>query len=69
MDSAIGLSTMIAIGRDNFRAMLDGFHQMDEHFRTTSFDRNLPCSWDCCLFGTTTSSAQKPSRFFPTSNI
>jgi glucose-6-phosphate isomerase len=42
MDSAIGLSTMIAIGRDNFRAMLDGFHQMDEHFRTTSFDRNLP---------------------------
>ena len=42
MDSAIGLSTMVAIGPDNFRAMLDGFHQMDEHFRTTSFDRNLP---------------------------
>jgi len=42
MDSAIGLSTMIAIGSDNFRAMLDGFHQMDEHFRTTSFERNLP---------------------------
>jgi len=42
MDSAIGLSTMIAIGRDNFRAMLDGFHQMDDHFRTTPFDRNLP---------------------------
>jgi glucose-6-phosphate isomerase len=42
MDSAIGLSTMIAIGVDNFRAMLDGFHQMDEHFRTTPFDRNLP---------------------------
>jgi len=42
MDSAIGLSTMIAIGPDNFRAMLDGFHQMDEHFRTTPFDRNLP---------------------------
>ena len=42
MDSAIGLSTMIAIGPDNFRAMLDGFHQMDEHFRTTSFERNLP---------------------------
>src|SRR5437899_1625716 len=41
-DSAIGLSLMIAIGPDNFRAMLDGFHQMDEHFRTTPFDRNLP---------------------------
>jgi glucose-6-phosphate isomerase len=42
MDSAIGLSTMLAIGPDNFRAMLDGFHQMDEHFRTTSFEQNLP---------------------------
>ncbi len=42
MDSAIGLSTMIAIGPDNFHAMLDGFHQMDEHFRTTPFQRNLP---------------------------
>jgi len=42
MDSAIGLSTMIAIGPDNFRAMLEGFHQMDEHFRTTPFERNLP---------------------------
>jgi glucose-6-phosphate isomerase len=42
MDSAIGLSTMIAIGPENFRAMLDGFHQMDEHFRTTPFERNLP---------------------------
>ena len=42
MDSAIGLATMIAIGRDNFRQMLDGFHQMDEHFRTAPFDRNLP---------------------------
>ena len=42
MDSAIGLSTMIAIGPDNFHAMLDGFHQMDEHFRTTPFERNLP---------------------------
>src|SRR5499425_2446485 len=42
MDSAIGLSTMIAIGPDNFRAMLDGFHQMDEHFRTAPFDKNLP---------------------------
>ncbi|MCG2770707.1 MAG: glucose-6-phosphate isomerase [Desulfobacterales bacterium] len=42
MDSAIGLSTMLAIGPDNFRAMLDGFHQMDEHFRTTPFAANLP---------------------------
>jgi len=42
MDSAIGLSTMIAVGPDNFRAMLDGFHQVDEHFRNTPFERNLP---------------------------
>ena len=42
MDSAIGLSTMIAVGPDHFRAMLGGFHEMDEHFRTTPFDRNLP---------------------------
>jgi glucose-6-phosphate isomerase len=42
MDSAIGLSTMIAIGPDNFSVMLDGFHRMDEHFRTTPFERNLP---------------------------
>jgi glucose-6-phosphate isomerase len=42
MDSAIGLSTMIAIGPQNFRAMLDGFHQMDEHFRTAPFENNLP---------------------------
>ena len=42
MDSAIGLSTMVAVGPDNFRAMLDGFHQMDEHFRTAPFESNLP---------------------------
>jgi len=42
MDSAIGLSTMLAIGPDNFQALLDGFHQMDEHFRTAPFERNLP---------------------------
>jgi glucose-6-phosphate isomerase len=42
MDSAIGLSTMLAIGPDNFRALLDGFRQMDEHFRTAPFERNLP---------------------------
>jgi glucose-6-phosphate isomerase len=42
MDSAIGLSTMLAIGPDHFRALLAGFHQMDEHFRTAPFARNLP---------------------------
>jgi glucose-6-phosphate isomerase len=42
MDSAIGLSTMLAIGPENFRAMLGGFHEMDEHFRTAPFARNLP---------------------------
>jgi glucose-6-phosphate isomerase len=42
MDSAIGLSTMIAIGQENFRDLLGGFHQMDEHFRTAPFERNLP---------------------------
>ena len=42
MDSAIGLSTMIAIGPENYRAMLAGFHEMDEHFRTTPFEKNLP---------------------------
>jgi glucose-6-phosphate isomerase len=42
MDSAIGLSTMIAVGPENFRSMLAGFHAMDEHFRTAPFDRNLP---------------------------
>jgi glucose-6-phosphate isomerase len=51
MDSAIGLSTMIAIGPDNFRSMLTGLHAMDEHFRTAPFDKNLPvimgllCVW------------------------
>jgi glucose-6-phosphate isomerase len=42
MNSAIGLSTMIAIGPENFRAMLDGFREIDEHFRTAPFERNLP---------------------------
>ena len=42
MDSAIGLATMVAIGPAHFRAMLDGFHAMDEHFRTAPFERNLP---------------------------
>ncbi|HXY02532.1 MAG TPA: glucose-6-phosphate isomerase [Terriglobales bacterium] len=42
MDSAIGLSTMVAVGPENFRAMLNGFHKMDEHFRTAPFEANLP---------------------------
>jgi glucose-6-phosphate isomerase len=42
MDSAIGLSTMIAVGPENFRAMLAGFHSIDEHFRHTPFEKNLP---------------------------
>jgi glucose-6-phosphate isomerase len=42
MDSAIGLSTMLAVGPEHFRAMLDGFHQMDEHFRTAPLEQNLP---------------------------
>jgi glucose-6-phosphate isomerase len=42
MDSAIGLSTMMAIGPENFRAMLNGFHEMDEHFHTAPFQQNLP---------------------------
>jgi glucose-6-phosphate isomerase len=42
MDSAIGLSTMVAVGPENFRRMLSGFHEMDEHFRTAPFERNLP---------------------------
>ena len=68
MDSAIGLSTMIAIGPDKFRAMLDGFHQMDEHFRTAPFERNLPvlmgllAVWYNNFFGAQTVAV------FPTSN-
>src|SRR5258706_933664 len=60
MDSAIGLSTMLAIGADNFRAMLDGFHQMDEHFRPAPFARNLPvlmgllAIWNNNFFGAET---------------
>ncbi|HEU5181458.1 MAG TPA: glucose-6-phosphate isomerase [Candidatus Polarisedimenticolia bacterium] len=42
MDSAIGLSTMVAVGEEHFRAMLAGFHEIDEHFRTAPFERNLP---------------------------
>src|SRR5882672_2818674 len=60
MDSAIGLSTMLAIGPENFRAMLRGFHEMDEHFRTAPFERNLPVLmgllsvWNNNFFGAAT---------------
>jgi glucose-6-phosphate isomerase len=60
MDSAIGLATMLAIGPDNFHDLLDGFHQMDEHFRTTPFERNLPVLlgllgvWNTDFFGAQT---------------
>ena len=60
MESAIGLSTMIAIGPDNFRSLLAGSHAMDEHFRSTPFDRNLPVVlgllgiWYADFFGTET---------------
>ncbi|MGA2139879.1 MAG: glucose-6-phosphate isomerase [Verrucomicrobiia bacterium] len=60
MDSAIGLSTMLAIGQDNFHAMLAGFHAMDEHFRTAPFEKNLPALmgllgiWYNNFFGTQT---------------
>jgi glucose-6-phosphate isomerase len=60
MDSSIGLSIMLAIGAENFQALLEGFHEMDEHFRTAPFDRNLPVImglltvWYCNFFGSET---------------
>jgi glucose-6-phosphate isomerase len=60
MDSAIGLSTMLAIGPKNFRALLAGFHEMDEHFRTAPFEKNLPALlglltvWNTEFFGAET---------------
>ena len=60
MDSAIGLSTMLAVGPENFRAMLAGFHAMDRHFRTAPFERNLPvlmgllAVWHSNFFGAQT---------------
>ncbi|HYA16270.1 MAG TPA: glucose-6-phosphate isomerase [Bryobacteraceae bacterium] len=60
MDSAIGLSTMIAVGPDAFRELLAGFHEMDEHFRTAPFERNLPVLmgligiWHADFFGAET---------------
>ena len=69
MDSAIGLSTMIAIGPDNFREMLAGFHEMDEHFRTAPFEKNLPVLHGPARpSGTPTSSTPRPSPSCPTSS-
>ena len=68
MDSAIGLSTMIVIGPDQFREMLAGFHAIDEHFRTAPFDRNLPVRPRCSRSGTTIFSSLRLSPVDPTSN-
>jgi glucose-6-phosphate isomerase len=69
MDSAIGLSTMLAVGPDAFRELLDGFHAMDEHFRTTPFERNLPVLmgllsvWYCDFFGAQTAGVMPYSQY------
>jgi glucose-6-phosphate isomerase len=69
MDSAIGLSTMVAIGSDGFRDLLDGFHAMDEHFRTTPYERNLPvlmgllCVWYADFFGAQTVGVMPYSQY------
>ena len=68
MDSAIGLSTMLAIGPENFRNLLGGFHEMDEHFRTAPSERNLPVLWVSSQCGTMTSSARRPLRSCRTSS-
>jgi glucose-6-phosphate isomerase len=57
MDSAIGLSNMIALGPEGFYEMLAGFHEMDEHFRTAPLEQNLPVLMGCSRCGTATSSA------------
>jgi glucose-6-phosphate isomerase len=69
MDSAIGLSTMLAIGPDSFRDLLAGFHAMDEHFRTTPLERNLPvlmgmlCVWYGDFFGAQTVGVMPYSQY------
>ncbi len=69
MDSAIGLSTMLAIGPERFEEMLAGFHEMDEHFRTARFDRNLPvllgllAVWYSAFFGAQTSAVLPYSQY------
>ena len=69
MDSAIGLSTMLAVGPDGFRELLAGFHAMDEHFRTTPFEQNLPvlmgllCVWYADFFGAQTVGVMPYSQY------
>jgi glucose-6-phosphate isomerase len=69
MDSAIGLSTMIAIGRDRFHELLAGFHAMDDHFRTAPYERNLPvlmgllCVWYADFFGAQTVGVMPYSQY------
>ena len=65
-DSAIGFSLMVAIGRDDFADMLDGFHLMDEHFRTAPLEENLPVIQGCSMSGTTISSARRHTPCCPT---
>ena len=68
MDSAIGLSTMLAIGPENFREMLAGFHEMDEHFRTAQFAKNLPALLGLVAVWNNDFLVRKPSLFCRTSN-
>jgi glucose-6-phosphate isomerase len=69
MDSAIGLSTMLAVGPERFRELLAGFHAMDEHFRTTPLERNLPvlmgmlCVWYADFFGAQTCGVMPYSQY------
>ena len=69
MDSAIGLSTMLAVGPERFRELLAGFHAMDEHFRTTPLERNLPvlmgllCVWYADFFGAQTYGVMPYSQY------
>ena len=70
MDSAVGLSTMLAIGAENFHAMLSGFHDMDQHVRTAPFDQNLPVLMGLlAVWYTNFFSSRRRSRCCPTSNI
>ncbi len=68
MDSAIGLSTMLAIGPDHFREMLAGFHAMDEHFRARPPAKNLPVLMGLLTVWYTTSSTPRPSASCPTTS-
>jgi len=69
MDSAIGLATMLAIGPENFSEMLHGFHEMDRHFKTAPFERNLPVLLGMLACGTPTSSVLKPWPCCPMNSI